>query len=192
MKGVAIFLADGFEDMEAVAPLDILRRGGVDVSTVSMASGPEVRSSHGLTVVADRMFADFLAEAEREGTAREDVMIFPGGLPGARHLAEHAGLMGLMQRHYAAGGTVAAICAAPGLVVSQLEPLAGVRFTCYNGFEELPQAKGAEYLPEERVVTDGRLITGRGPGVAVSFGLAILAHLKGDRAAECVKDGLLL
>ena len=99
--------------------------------------------------------------------------------------------MEILQDHWARGGAVAAICAAPGLVVSQLPGLSGRRFTCFDGFEEAPAAAGAVYTPEG-TVTDGNLITGRGAGWAVEFGLAILSYLKGPEAAAKVKAGLML
>jgi len=125
------------------------------------------------------------------GTDEGDVMIFPGGMPGSRNLAEHAELMEILQDHWARGGAVAAICAAPGLVVSQLPGLEGKRFTCFDGFEDSLIAKGAVFTPES-TVTDGLLITGRGAGHAVNFGLAILRHLKGDEVVSKVKAGLML
>ena len=135
MKGVVIFLADGFEDMEALATRDILVRGGIDVRTVSITEDPTVVSSHGVSLWADMTYDEYCDEAGDGPAVREDVMVFPGGMPGSRHLAEHAGLVDRMKRHYAEGGTVAAICAAPGLVLSQLDPLRGVRFTCFEGFQ---------------------------------------------------------
>lgn len=197
MKGIYLFLADGFEDMEALGTRDVLIRGGVDVKTVSITSDRKVTSSHGLRVEADLRYDDF---AEADGTFqagldnvpdRGDLMIFPGGMPGSRNLAEHAELMGRMKRHYVLGGSVAAICAAPGLVVSQLDPLTGIRFTCFEGFQEPMIAKGAVYTPES-VVVDGRIITGRGAGHAVNFGLHILSYLRGEEAAARVRAGLML
>ena len=99
--------------------------------------------------------------------------------------------MEILQDHWERGGAVAAICAAPGLVVSQLPGLEGLRFTCFDGFEDALKAKGAVFTPES-AVTDGRLITGRGAGHAVNFGLAILRYLKGDEAAQKVQAGLML
>ena len=96
-----------------------------------------------------------------------------------------------MKQHYAEGGTVAAICAAPSVVLTLLPDLEGKKMTCYDGFEEAITAKGAEYV-KEGVVTDGSVITGRGPGWAVEFGLAILAHIKGQEVADKVKAGLML
>ena len=189
MKGVHIFLADGFEDMEALATRDVLLRGGVEVLTVSINEDYMVESSHGQQVLADINWDNL--EVMEPGTGPEDVMIFPGGMPGSRHLAEHAELMEILQDHWSRGGTVAAICAAPGLVVSQLPGLQGKRFTCFDGFEESLLAQGAVFTPES-TVTDGSLITGRGAGHAVNFGLAILRHPKGEEAVTKVKAGLML
>jgi len=189
MKGVHIFLADGFEDMEALGTRDVLLRGGVPVITVSITDNYLVESSHGLCVSADTSWADL--EVMEPGTDASDVMIFPGGMPGSKNLAEHVELMEILQDHWERGGAVAAICAAPGLVVSQLPGLEGLRFTCFDGFEDTLKAKGAVFTPES-AVTDGRLITGRGAGHAVNFGLAILRYLKGDEAAQKVKAGLML
>lgn len=191
MKGVVIFLADGFEDMEALATRDILVRGGIDVRTVSITEDPTVVSSHGVSLWADMTYDEYCDEAGDGPAVREDVMVFPGGMPGSRHLAEHAGLVDRMKRHYAEGGTVAAICAAPGLVLSQLDPLRGVRFTCFEGFQGPMLEKGAVYEPES-VVIDGRIITGRGAGHAVNFGLHILSYLKGQAEADRVREGLML
>ncbi|MBR4735458.1 MAG: DJ-1/PfpI family protein [Bacteroidales bacterium] len=197
MKGVHIFLADGFEDMEALATRDVLLRGGIPVITVSITDDYLVESSHGLQVTADTSWADI--EVMEPGTDGTDVMIFPGGMPGSRNLAQHKELMEILQDHWARGGAVAAICAAPGLVVSQLPGLTGRKFTCFDGFEESLIAAGAIYTPEGTVTSPaaspapgGTLITGRGAGWAVDFGLAILSYLKGPEAAAKVKAGLML
>ena len=189
MKGVTLFLAPGFEDMEAIATRDVLVRGGVDVRLVSITDEYIVESSHGVQVSVDNCREDF--EFDEAGTTRDDVMIFPGGMPGTKHLAEDADIMHLMREHYEAGGTVAAICAAPGLVASQLDNVEGLRFTCFDGFQGPMIAKGAEYVPEG-VVVDGHLITARGAGWAVEFGLAIVEYLKGSETAAKVRAGLML
>lgn len=191
MKGVYIFLANGFEDTEALATLDILRRGGVDVKTVSIHRDKFVTSSHKLTVVADMTYGEFKADLELDGTDESDVMIFPGGMPGTKNLAENGEIINFMRLHYAEGGTVAAICAAPGLVVSQLPSLEGKHFTCFEGFEDAPIARGGIY-EKKPAVSDGNLITGRGAGCAIDFGLAILEHLKGEEVAASVKHALML
>ena len=189
MKGVYIFLADGFEDMEALGTLDVLRRGGIPVKTVSVTGDPAVTSSRGVTMFVDELLEDLRDVHITSGA--EDVMIFPGGMPGSKTLASHKELIALMKEHYAAGGTVAAICAAPGLVLAQLPGVKGLKFTCFDGFEDFLLAEGAVYVPEG-TVTDGRVITGRGAGHAIAFGLAILESLKGSEAVAKVKAGLML
>ena len=191
MKGVYIFLANGFEEIEALATLDVLRRGGVDVKTVSVLYDKFVTGSHKTTVVADMTYGEFKAEVQLDGTDESDVMIFPGGMPGTRNLAENGEIINFMRLHFAEGGAVAAICAAPGLVVSQLPSLQGKHFTCFDGFEDAPVARGGIY-EKKPAVRDGNLITGRGAGCAVEFGLAILAHLKGEEAAAAVRHSLML
>ena len=191
MKGIYIFLANGFEEIEALATLDVLRRGGVDVKTVSVLYDKFVTGSHKTTVVADMTYGEFKAEVQLDGTDESDVMIFPGGMPGTRNLAENGEIINFMRLHYAEGGAVAAICAAPGLVVSQLPSLQGKHFTCFDGFEDAPVARGGIY-EKKPAVRDGNLITGRGAGCAVEFGLAILAHLKGEEAAAAVRHSLML
>lgn len=191
MKGVYIFLANGFEEIEALATLDVLRRGGVDVKTVSVLYDKFVTGSHKTTVVADMTYGEFKAEVQLDGTDESDVLIFPGGMPGTRNLAENGEIINFMRLHYAEGGAVAAICAAPGLVVSQLPSLQGKHFTCFDGFEDAPVARGGIY-EQKPAVRDGNLITGRGAGCAVEFGLAILAHLKGEEAAAAVRHSLML
>ena len=191
MKGVFVFLADGFEEIEALSTVDILKRGGVDVMTVSHDMEGFVTGAHGITVCPDMTMDHFMAELRPSGTEATDVLIFPGGLPGAQNLADNDLLIQVMNRHWEDGGTVAAICAAPGLVASKLPDLDGLRFTCYTGFEAAPQAKGGTYTGAP-VEVSGRLITGRGPGCAIPFALAVLARIAGEETAARVRAGLLL
>ena len=188
MKGVNIFLADGFEDVEALATNDVLRRGGIDVNIVSIYDEPFVESSHGITVSTDNMLESM--DLSPKGTSAGDVMIFPGGMPGTRNLAACEPLMKAMKAHYAAGGTLAAICAAPGLVLGQLDDMSGVEFTCFDGFEALPESKGAKFTPRP-AVRSGRIITGRSAGHAVSFALEILGLLN-PAAVEEVRHAMYL
>ena len=191
MKGVYIFLADGFEISEALTTVNMLRRGGVNVKTVSIYDDRIVTSSNRIPVIADMAFGEFRASTSFGPCLASDVMIFPGGMPGSSNLAAFGKLMDIMQQHYTEGGSLAAICAAPSVVLGLLPDLAGKKMTCYDGFEEALISKGAEYV-KEGVVVDGNIITGRGPGWAVKFGLAILEHLKGKDIAEKVKAGLML
>ena len=191
MKGIYIFLADGFEISEALTTVNMLRRGGVNVKTVSIYDDRIVTSSNRIPVIADMAFGEFKASTSFGPCLPTDVMIFPGGMPGSSNLAAFGKLMDIMQQHYAEGGTLAAICAAPSVVFGLLPDLAGKKMTCYDGFEDALIVKGAEYA-KEGVVVDGNMITGRGPGWAVEFGLAILAHIKGQEIADKVKAGLML
>ncbi len=190
MKGVYLFLGTGFEEIEALAVVDILRRGGVDVKTVSIHYDKVVSGAHKIPVAADMPFGEFKSEVRLDGADSGDVMIFPGGMPGTRNLASCAELMNLMRLHYAEGGSVAAICAAPGLIVSQLGDLGGKHFTCYDGFEDALISLGGVY-EKKPAVTDGNLITGRGPGCALEFGIAVLAHIRGAEAADEVREAML-
>ena len=191
MKGTYVFLADGFEVSEALTTVNMLRRGGINVKTVSIYDDRIVTSSNRIPVIADMAFGEFKASTTFGACLPTDVMIFPGGMPGSSNLAAFGKLMDIMKDHYSEGGTVAAICAAPSVVLSLLPDIEGKKMTCYDGFEEALAAKGAEYI-KEGVVTDGNIITGRGPGWAVEFGLAILAHVKGQETADKVKAGLML
>ncbi len=180
-----IFLANGFEDIEAIAPLDALRRGGVDVELVSISDEPFVTSSHGVTVGADTTL-DMGVDV-----GKDDIMIFPGGMPGTRRLAECVPLMEAMKEHYSEGGLVAAICAAPGYVIGQIDDLSGVEITCFDGCEGLALSKGAK-LVKRPAVTSGNIITGRSAGYAVDFALEILKKLKGEEMMKTVGAAMLL
>lgn len=191
MKGVFIFLAEGFEDVEALATADVLRRGGVEVELVSITDEPFVVSSHRVAVGVDQTFDYFALNIDKGGTDEKDVMIFPGGMPGTRNLAGFDMLMDMMQEHYDDGGTVAAICAAPGLVLSQLNGIDGKRVTCFDGFEGYLREAGATFEPRP-AIADGRVITGRSAGHAIAFGLEILKKIKGEEKAAEVRHALML
>lgn len=182
MKKTYLFLADGFEDIEALAVVDILRRGGVEVQTVSITDGLEVKSAHGVTVKADTLLKEVLSD-------KAECLVFPGGMPGAENLGNCKPLIEWMQTHYEAEGLVAAICAAPALVLGHLKTGRRPKMTGYPGFEQ--------YLTEadvltEGVVVDGRIITGKGPGFACAFGLEILRVLRSAEVADTVAAGMLL
>jgi 4-methyl-5(b-hydroxyethyl)-thiazole monophosphate biosynthesis len=188
MKGINIFLADGFEDMEALATCDVLRRAGLQVELVSIKSDTAVTSSHGVDIDAEWVLEDM--ETVTAGVSEADVMIFPGGMPGSKSLASCKKLIQAMKAHYKAGGTLAAICAAPGLVLSQLDDVKGLEFTCFDGFEQPLVDKGAVFTPRP-AVRSGRIITGRSAGHAVAFALKIVEALVPDRLEE-VRHSLFL
>lgn len=189
MKGVYIFMADGFEDVEALATRDVLLRGGVDVKLISISDDPIVNSAHGLMVGTDGLL-EFL-DWDHSDTETQDFMIFPGGMPGSSNLAGCKSLISEMNAHYAEGGSVAAICAAPGLVLSQLENVEGLEFTCYDSFEDMLISRGAKFNPVP-AVSCGRVVTGRSAGHAISFALEILKAIKGEETAEKVRKSMYL
>jgi 4-methyl-5(b-hydroxyethyl)-thiazole monophosphate biosynthesis len=188
MKGTFIFFADGFEEVEAIATLDILRRGGVDVKSVSIYDNSLVEGAHGQQLITDLCWED-LEEIISTEASPSDYIIFPGGMPGAKNLAEFRPLMALLKAHWAAGGGVAAICASPAVVLASLgDTFAGLEMTCYDGFEATLQAAGIKHK-EAGSVVDGRLVTGRGPGYATEFALSILAQIKDRDTAAAVSAG---
>ncbi|MBQ0077578.1 MAG: DJ-1/PfpI family protein [Bacteroidales bacterium] len=189
MKGINIFLADGFEDIEALAVNDALRRAGLKVRLVAISDEPFVVTSRRVTIGVEEFLADL--DLSARGTDHNDVMIFPGGLDGSRNLAACKPLIKAMKEHYAAGGTLAAICAAPGLVLGQLDDLTGVDFTCFDGFEDKPVSKGARFVAAP-AVRSGRIITGRSAGYALDFAFEIIRAVKDDQTAEKVRAAMLL
>ena len=179
MKKSFLFLADGFEECEAIAPIDMLRRGGVEVVTVSVTGRRDVTGANDICVITDKLFdeCDFAAA---------DMLILPGGMPGAQHLNEHEGLKNLIVRLSAQNKWIAAICAAP-MVLGGLGLLKGRKATCYPGFES--KLTGAT-CSTEAVEIDGNIITGKGPGYACNFGCALLTALMGKETAQNVWAGM--
>jgi len=180
MKKVFIFLAEGFEETEAVATIDVMLRGKLDVTIVSITTDFLVVGAHGIMISADTMF-------ETTDFSKGDMLVLPGGMPGASNLNAHQGLKNLLLQYAKEGKKLAAICAAP-LVLGGLDLLQGKKATAYPGFESA--LKGAEYV-KASVVKDGNIITGRGPGYAFDFGLAIVEELQGKAKADEVAAGLL-
>lgn len=189
MKGLNIFLADGFEDIEALAVCDVLRRSGLEVSLVSITNSLNVCSSHGVKVLSDKKWDE--CDFAINDLSEKDVMIFPGGMPGARTLSNDISLISHMQEHYAHGGAVAAICAAPGLVLSQLKDIKGKSLTCFDGFEDKIVSSGGVFV-KKAAFRDGRIVTGRSAGYAVEFGLTILKMVLGEDASKKVREAMLL
>ncbi len=179
---VYILLAEGFEEVEAIAPVDILRRGGVEVRTVGM-TGKTVTGSHGIPVIADILPEEVTAEGM-------ELLVFPGGLPGSDNLnaSEHTDRFLAMADE--AGAHIAAICAAPYLL-GRRGLLKNLCATSYPAPKFRSQLEGA-FVTDERVVTDGRVTTAAGMGVAEAFGLQLLAVLRGEEAAlEIAKAALI-
>jgi len=176
---IHIFLAPGFEEIEALSPLDVLLRLGKDVRLVSTIDSLTVSSAHGVQIVCDCLFADAnLAESE--------ALILPGGMPGAKNLLMHAGLRDALIRQNDRGGLVCAICAAP-MVLGAHGILRGRKATCYPGFED--HLDGATYTAAF-VESDANVITGCGPAAALSFGFAIAERFVSKEQVAQLKAGM--
>ena len=177
---IYVFFATGTEEIEALATVDILRRAGLPVEIVSITNSRTVVGAHGIRVEADKLLkdADFF-DAE--------MLVLPGGMPGATNLADCADLVERIRDHVYLGRPVAAICAAP-LVFGRMGLLEGKRATCYPGFEgELKGATCTGALVEQ----DGLFITGKGPAAAFEFGYAIVERLKDKATADALAKGML-
>ncbi len=163
MARIYVFLADGFEEIEAMAPIDILRRGGQDVITVSINGSQWVTASHGITVKADMLF-------EEASFDQADMLLLPGGMPGSKNLDEHEGVRQALLAQDKRKGRIGAICAAP-MVLGHLGLLEGRCATCSPGFET--HLKGAKYT-KELFTIDGHIITGEGPAASLPYAYKIL------------------
>ena len=179
---VHIFLANGFEEIEALTTLDILRRAEIPVQTVSISGSRSVTGAHGLTVKADAIF-------RLSAVQESDCLILPGGMPGADNLRMHSGVRRAVQEQVARGAYVAAICAAPALVLGTCGALQGKKATTYPGFED--KAHGATYT-KRGIETDGTIITAKAPGFTFEFAFTIVEALKGSDAVKAVKRGMCL
>ena len=182
MAKVYVFLADGFEDVEALIPIDVLRRGGVDVTTVSITDFPLVQSAHGVNVEADIMF-------EQGDFTDADLLFLPGGMPGASNLFEHKGVCKAIVDQHMAGKKVAAICASPAVVLAPLGILEGKKATCYPGFESVLAENNATYTGNLFTV-DGNVTTGEGPAAAFPFAYELLAQLVNKQTADQIAEGM--
>ena len=174
---IYMFLADGFEEVEALCPLDILRRAGLEVTTVGVGGKDVIQGSHGISVQADIpdvMYRD----------ANPDMLILPGGLPGSTNLDESKTVDAALRAGAKKGAYLCAICAAP-LVLGKRGLLKGKRAICYPRFEEY--LEGADVSATETVVRDGKVITAKGMGAAFEFGLELVRALKDDGTAEKIK-----
>lgn len=176
---IHLFLADGFEEIEAIATLDILRRCGLDVQTVSVMKTRTVTGAHNLRTEADTLLAD-------ADLTQSEALVLPGGMPGATNLAACDALGRALTAQAGRGGVIAAICAAP-LVPGRLGLLQGRRATCYPGFES--ELTGADVTPQP-VVADDNLITGNGPAAAADFAFAIAARFVSQKHIGEIRRGM--
>ena len=177
---IVVVLAEGFEEIEAVTPIDVLRRAGLDV-LVAGVGATAVRGAHGVTYQCD------VALEEIQSTP--GAIVLPGGMPGAENLGKSEAVKELTLRVHESGGICAAICAAPALTLAKFGLLDGRTATCYPTFEKEfdPSTKHSE----DRVVVDGNIVTSRGPGTSLEFSLKLAAILAGPTVAEQLKGEML-
>lgn len=174
------FLANGFEECEALGTVDVCTRASMDVIMVSVTGNLLVESAHGVKIMANQLF-------EECDFNDADILMLPGGIPGATNLLAHNGVCEALKHHFQDGKMIAAICAAP-LVLGQLGLLKGKKATCYPGFEDqLIGATSTSALVEK----DGQIITGKGPGASFALGYAIVEHFRGTAVAEVIKEGMI-
>ena len=177
---VYLFFATGTEEIEALATVDILRRAGIDVQIVSITNERTVVGAHGIRIEADAIISQV-------NFATAQMLILPGGMPGATNMADNATLIERVRDHAYIGRPIAAICAAP-LVLGRLGLLEGKRATCYPGFEG--ELRGATYTAA-LVEQDGQYITGKGPAAVFDFAYAIVERLKDKATADQLRAGML-
>lgn len=175
---VYVFLADGFEEIEAVTPIDILLRAGLTVKTVAVGASP-ITGAHGISITADMDIGEVcLDEAE--------LIILPGGMPGTKNLENSDAVRTIVRRAHEKNIPVSAICAAPS-ILGHMGLLAGKSATCFPGFED---ALEGAYVKEESVVADGSIITARGAGCAAEFGFTLAAMLAGEETAAQLRRSM--
>ena len=178
---VAVQLASGFEEIEAVSIIDVLRRAGIETITVSVTGNYEVKGAHGIKITADKLF-------EEVNFDKLGMIVLPGGMPGAANLKNHPGLRDQIIKYNKAGKPLGAICAAP-MVFGNLGILKNKNATCFPGFED--ELIGARTTGAE-VEVSGKIITGKGPGVAIKFALEIVRELKSKSLAEKIAKEMIL
>jgi len=177
---VFVFLAEGFEEIEALTAVDILRRAGVDCKTVSIGQSLMVAGAHGIPVKADMLFEN------QAGLKAADMLILPGGMPGTKNLAMHEGLCGLLAEAFRDGRYIAAICAAPS-ILGRLGILSGKTAVCFPGYEK--ELAGAT-IGSDSVVQDGTVITSKGAGTVFDFALKLAEILKGAAVSQKLKKDM--
>lgn len=178
---VFLFLADGFEEIEAIAPIDIFRRADIEVTTVSISENKLVRGAHNISVQADSLFSE-------TDFTENDLLYLPGGMPGTKNLDAHQGLKNLLQEQADNQKNIAAICAAPS-ILGKMGLLKGREAICFPGFEN--QLTGA-FLSKEKIVKSDFISTAKGAGVAVLFALKLVEELKGKQKADKIAASIQL
>ena len=180
MSKVYVFLAEGFEEIEGLTVVDLLRRANIETEMVSVMEGKQIKGSHVIKVTADSMFADV-------DFSDADLLVLPGGMPGTLNLGNHEGLCELLKKQYEEEKMIAAICAAPS-VFGQLGLLEGRVATCYPGFEE--KLNGA-IVCSTKVAVDGHVITSKGLGTAIDFSLKLIELLADKETADKIGAGII-
>jgi len=178
-KKAYIFLADGFEDIEGLTVVDLLRRAGIDIKTVSIKETTQIQTSHGITMLTDTTFTE-------TSFTDADILVLPGGMPGTKYLAAYKPLTDLLTDFNNKGKKIAAICAAPS-ILGEMGLLKGRTATCYPGFED--KLEGVSYT-RQGVITDGNITTARGLGYALDLGIELIRLLMGPQHAQMVKDSI--
>ena len=177
-----ISVADGVEDLECVTLIDVLRRAEVEVVVASIESRRMITCARGTRLTADTMLVDVLAQPF-------DLIVLPGGMPGAQHLAEHEPLAERVREQAKAGKLFAAICAAPAVALQQYGVLRQRRMTCYPAFSD---RLSCCVFVDQPVVVDGNCITSQGPGTALAFALTLVEQLCGKAVRKQVAEAMLV
>jgi len=181
MKTSYLFLADGFEEIEALTCIDVMRRADMPVVTVAIGDKREVTGAHQVVVVADTLY-------DENNYSEAEWLILPGGIPGAPNLAAHRGLRMTLIDHNRKNGKIAAICASPAVVLGPLGILSNREAVCYPGMER--NVPGVRWSAHQVAYQDN-VLTGNGPAAATAFALNIIAHTLGREQANQVADGML-
>lgn len=178
MSKVNVYLADGFEEVEGLTVVDLLRRAGIEIDMVSIMGRKEITGARKIPVLADKLF---------EEQDDPDVIVLPGGMPGTLHLKAHEGLADLIRKADKEGKLLAAICAAP-TIYGEMGLLEGKNATCYPGMED--KLLGANWQ-EQTVVVDGNFVTSRGVGTAIAFALTLVTILKDEETAKSLANSIV-
>ena len=180
MARVIVPLANGFEELEAIAVIDVLRRGGVEVVTAALGQDRLVRSAHGIRMEADALLADVIDDTY-------DALVLPGGGEGTENLKNSDALFRMLRRHNDEGRLICAICAAPTVLVEAQVVAPGIHITCYPTCQ---MQLDRQWSPAP-VVAEGNVITGQAPGSALLFALVVLQTLAGEKVAQKVARGMV-
>lgn len=181
MKTVLVPVADGVEDLETVTLIDVFRRAGAEVTVASVSSEKTIKAAHGVRLVADQLLSESVETAF-------DLIVLPGGLPGADHLSASPELIQMLKKQHAAGKLYGAICASPAVVLKPHGLLEGRQATCYPSFAE---KLGGRFKGGATVVVDGNCVTSQGPGTAMEFALKLVEVLFDRAKRDAVAKAML-